>query len=210
MIVKLPFKEHAPNSMGNSREVALKRLYGIERRLNRDPHLKIQYSEFMNEYLALGHMKLIDEQSDHCSESFYLPHHCVFKAIQGSSKIRVVFDASAKSSTGVSLNEALMVGPTVQQDLFSILLRFRTFRFVLTADIIKMYRQVMVHPSQTRYQRILWRNDSSSNVQAYELVTVTYGTSSASYLATRCLKWLAERYANELPSGSVCVGRVLR
>jgi len=84
-------------------------------------------------------MKAITEKSDGDSDSFYLPHHCIFKSTQ-SNKIRVVFDASAKNSTGVSLNDTLMVGPTIQQDLFSILLRFCTFQFVFSADIVKMYR----------------------------------------------------------------------
>ncbi|XP_036142109.1 uncharacterized protein LOC118645343 [Monomorium pharaonis] len=206
-VVKLPCKEPGFDKLGESRDVALKRLYSLERRFRRDPELKIQYSQFLNEYLALGHMMQIDEQSDDNSKSFYLPHHCVFKPTLGSNKIRVVFDASSKSSTGTSLNEVLMVGPTVQQDLLSILLRFRIFRYVLAADIIKMYRQIKVHPSQTRYQRILWRDDPNSDVKVYELVTVTYGTSSASYLDTRCLKWLAERYSSKYPSGSTSVGR---
>ncbi|XP_039310735.1 uncharacterized protein LOC120358921 [Solenopsis invicta] len=203
-IVKLPFKERAFDRLGDSRDIALKRFRNLEKRFLRDPKLKSQYSQFINEYLALGHMKLIDEQCYDGAESFYLPHHCVFKHTAGSSKIRVVFDASSKGSTGVSLNDTLMVGPTVQQDLFSILLRFR---FVLAADIIKMYRQIMVHSSQTRYQRILWRDNPTSEIKTYELITVTYGTSSASYLATRCLKWLAEHYANDFPIGSMCVGR---
>ncbi|KYM98837.1 hypothetical protein ALC62_10437, partial [Cyphomyrmex costatus] len=125
---------------------------------------------------------------------------CVFKSSRGNDKIRVVFDASAKSSTGTSLYDMLMVGPTVQQ-------RFRMFRFVLTADIVKMYRQVLVHPSQTRYQRILWRDNLTSDIKTYELVTLTYGTSSAPYLATGCFKWLADLHANKFPSGSACVGR---
>ena len=45
-----------------------------------------------------------------------------------------------------------------------------------------------MHPSQTRLQRILWRNDLSANIDTYELTTVTYGTASASFLVTRCLK----------------------
>ncbi|XP_011699835.1 PREDICTED: uncharacterized protein LOC105457083 [Wasmannia auropunctata] len=197
-VVKLPFKRNELINLGDSKDIATRRFYNLERRFNRDLTLKSQYSQFINEYSALGHMKLIEEQHND-SESFYLPHHCVFKSASGSSKIRVVFDASSKSSSGISLNDALMVGPTVQQDLFSILLRFRTFRFVLAADIIKMYRQIQIHPSQTRYQRILWRDDPTSDIRTYELTTVTYGTSSASYLATRCLKWLAEQHVNEFP-----------
>lgn len=118
------------------------------------------------------------------------------------SKIRVVFDASCKTTTGISLNDALMVGPVVQQDLISILIRFRFFSYVFSADIIKMYRQVMVDPSQTHLQRILWRNDPADKVDVYELLTITYGTSSASYLATRCLNYHADQYASEYPVGA--------
>lgn len=79
------------------------------------------------------------------------------------------------------------------------------FLYALTADIIKMYRQILVHPSQTRYQRILWRNTIS--FETYELTTVTYGTLPASYLATRCLKHLAESLKEKYPVGSIRVER---
>jgi len=139
--------------------------------------------------------------------SFYLPHHCVFKASGQPSKIRVVFDASCKSSTGISLNDVLTVGPVVQQDLMSILLRFRTHRYAVAADIVKMYRQILIDPSQTRLQRILWRDNPGTDIKTYELTTVTYGTSSASYLATRCLKYLAEQHVSTFPIGAKCVER---
>lgn len=63
------------------------------------------------------------------------------------------------------------------------------------ADIIKMYRQILVDLHQTKFQRILWRTDTDSNVNTYELNTITYGTAPVSYLATRCLKRLVEIYA---------------
>jgi len=70
-----------------------------------------------------------------------------------------------------------------------------------------MYRQILVHPSQTRLQRILWRNDISANIDTYELTTVTYGTAFASFLATRCLKHLAEQHAHQFTHCSTCVLR---
>ncbi|XP_018392649.1 PREDICTED: uncharacterized protein LOC108771785 [Cyphomyrmex costatus] len=205
-VVKLSFKGPMPPKFVGDRDIALKQLRGIEKRFNRDPQLKERYSQFIDEYSALGHMKKINEGGGEVSESFHLPHHCITKA-PASGKFRVVFDASAKDATGVSLNDVLMVGPTVQQDLFTILVRFRTFRFALSADIVKMYRQVLVHPSQTNYQRILWRNQSTSDIIVYELLTLTYGTSPASFLATRCLKWLSEHCAVNWPRGATCVGR---
>ena len=54
-------------------------------------------------------------------------HHCVLKENKSTTKLRVVFDASSKTNTGVSLNECLLFGPKVQEDLFDILLRFRFF-----------------------------------------------------------------------------------
>jgi len=92
------------------------------------------------------------------NKTYYLPRHAVYKKTSTTTKLRVVFDGSCKTSTGISLNDTLMVGPTIQENLFSILTRFRTFKYALTADINKMYRQVLVNPNQTSRQRILWRN----------------------------------------------------
>ncbi|XP_011859054.1 PREDICTED: uncharacterized protein LOC105556570 [Vollenhovia emeryi] len=205
-VVKLPVKEQTIAKLGESEGTARKRLQSLEKRFKREPSLKPRYEKFIDEYAALGHMKLVSPQPDERG-SVYLPHHCVFKTTSTSSKLRVVFDASCKTTTGVSLNDALMVGPVVQQDLMSILMRFRTFRYVFSADIIKMYRQIWVDPSQTSLQRILWRGDTNSDIKTYELLTVTYGTASASYLATRCLKHLAEQHEAEYSLGSKIVKR---
>ncbi|XP_039303433.1 uncharacterized protein LOC120357334 [Solenopsis invicta] len=206
-IVKLPVKEHLISKLGDSQAAALKRLFSLERRFRRDPQLKLQYSQFIDEYLSLGHMRLINALPEERSVNFYLPHHCVYKVTDQSSKLRVVFDASCKTISGISLNDALMVGPVIQQELASILTRLRIFQYVISADIIKMYRQILVDPSQTSLQRILWRSDPNSDVQTYELSTLTYGTSSTSFLATRCLKNLAEQHASIYPIGSTCVQR---
>jgi hypothetical protein len=103
-----------------------------------------------------------------------------------------VFDASAKTTSGLSLNNTLLVGLTVQQDLFAIVLRFRLHNIVFTADIQKMYRQVLVHPEDRKYQKILWRDRPEDTIRIYELNTVTYGMAPASYLATRTLLQLCE------------------
>jgi hypothetical protein len=84
-----------------------------------------------------------------------------------------------------------MVGPPLQNDLFNILLRFRQHQFVIKADIEKMYRQVLIEDNQKQYQKIFWRSDVSQPVKVYKLNTVTYGTSSAPFLAIRFLNQVA-------------------
>lgn len=62
-----------------------------------------------------------------------------------------------------------MTGPTIQQDLFNILMRFRQYVYALAADISEMYRQVRVQLEQCKLQRILWRFKPEDNIQTYEL-----------------------------------------
>ncbi|XP_065089796.1 uncharacterized protein LOC135710986 [Ochlerotatus camptorhynchus] len=168
--------------------MALNRFNLLERRLERNPQLKEEYHKFMAEYLSLGHMRRVQDSSKNQSKGYYLP---VVKEASTTTKVRVVFDSSAKTSTGFSLNEALLVGPVVQDDLLSIIFRFRTFLVALVSDIAKMYRQVLLHPDDTLFQRILWRFSQSDPIEIFELMKVTYGLSPSSFLATRTLQQLA-------------------
>ncbi|XP_062713379.1 uncharacterized protein LOC134290294 [Aedes albopictus] len=187
-VVTLPKKEHVINQLRDSRTTALKRLHGMERRFATNDQLKALYVDFVQEYLSMNHMREVDGGEDKLA--YYLPHHAVLKPESTTTKLRVVFDGSCRSSSGISLNDGLMVGPVVQDDLFSIILRFRSWEFVLVADIAKMYRMVKVAEDDQPLQRILWRDSPDQPVRTYELTTVTYGTASAPYLATKCLQRL--------------------
>jgi hypothetical protein len=90
-----------------------------------------------------------------------------------------------------SVNDTPLVGPTIQQELYSIALRIRTYQITFTADITKMYRQVRIHQDDRKLQRILWRRSVEEPLRTYELSAVAYGTASAPYLTTR-LHHLAE------------------
>ena len=146
-VVRLP--RHLQNlQLGNSYTMAQYRFQQLERKLARNLELRREYTRFMDEYLSLGHIELVPGEDDSSYGSTsdklicFLQHRAVFKESSTTTKTRVVFEASAKSTTGISLNDMLMVGPTIQQDLISIILRFRMHRYAMTADISKMYRQI--------------------------------------------------------------------
>lgn len=199
-VVQLPFREDV-KTLKDNRDLALRRFLMLEKRLLRDPSLKEQYAKFIQEYEELGHCREIDETEDRPSQGrFYLPHHAVLRPSSSTTKLRVVFDASARPyATGKSLNDVLQVGGTLQSDLFSILLRFRKHAVAFTADITKMYRQVLVDPQHTSYQRIFWRNEPNQPLRVLELQTVTYGTAATPFLATRCLNQLCDDEGNRFP-----------
>jgi hypothetical protein len=153
-IVQLPFRR-PPQDLGLSRQKAVSRLLQVERRLAKLPDRREQYIQFMEEYEALNHMQPIPADEVQSNSVFYLPHHFVLKEESSTTKFRVVFDGSCESSNGLSLNKALMVGPTIQDDLFSLLLRFRCHVVGLKADISKMFRQFRVCERDVDYQRIV-------------------------------------------------------
>lgn len=197
--VKLPFKE-STECLGDTYKLAKRRFINLEKRFKRDPNLKIEYTDFIHEYLELGHLSKSNHNfypNSSPSPYYYLCHHAVIKQESESTKLRVVFDGSAPSTSGYSLNSILMVGPHIQDSIFSILIRARQYKYILTGDIEKMYRQVLVHNADRDLQLIVWREDESKPIQTFSLHTVTYGTASASYLSTRCLWELGQEHTDE-------------
>lgn len=199
--VALPFRDPDPK-IGNSYNSAYKRLRSLERRLSKDPQLRIHYSNFLQDYLDSGHMSLIKDKNSVFDDSYFIPHHCIQKLDSSTTPLRVVFDASASASDGESLNDKLMIGPKLQQDIFSLLLRFRLHSIVFTADIKQMYRQIMIKDEHQSFQQILWRFNQSDPVEIYQLKTVTYGVNCAPFLAIRTLLKLAEDEKERYPLAS--------
>ncbi|XP_058449333.1 uncharacterized protein LOC131429292 [Malaya genurostris] len=200
-IVRLPRRSNFDHMLGDSKTTALRRFHYLERRLSQDPNLKIQYHSFLSEYWSLGHMRMVPSTEPEPSLVHYLPHHAVLKESSSTTKVRVVFDGSAKTSTGYSLNDALQIGPIVQDELLTLVLRFRKYPIALVADIEKMYRQVLLNPNDALLQRIFWRFNSNDPISTFELQTVTYGLSPSSFLATRSLQQLAIDEGNLYPLG---------
>lgn len=198
-IVRLPLKHNVIQQLGDNRRTAIRRLRMLEGRLGRNPQLAQLYTAFIDEYLALGHMKQVFDYQSPPSPCYHMPHHAVIREDSTTTKLRVVFDASCKTADGPSLNDALLVGPTVQQDIRSIIMRSRIRRVMIIADAKQMYRQILVDERDTPLQRIVWRNAPEQPLITYELQTVTYGTASAPFLATRVLVQLANDEQQQFP-----------
>ncbi|XP_055584930.1 uncharacterized protein LOC129737791 [Uranotaenia lowii] len=200
--VRLPTKRDILDKLTDNRRTALRRFHMLESKLNRNQNLKQQYDSFMDEYESLGHMQKVLDPDQPPTPCYHLPHHAVVREESTTTKVRVVFDASCKTPNGPSLNSALMIGPIVQEDLRSIIMRSRLRPVMVIADIKQMYRQILVHEDDTPLQRIVWRASPDAPMWTYELKTVTYGTASAPYLATRVLQQLADDECDQFPEAA--------
>ncbi|KMQ86385.1 gag-pol polyprotein precursor [Lasius niger] len=198
-IVRLPFKRGPPIDIGKSRIRAERMLQSLTRRFKERPEHETEYSEFLSEYEKLGHMRKVSTCPLVPDQCVYIPHHPVIRETSVTTRLRVVFNASCVTSNGSSLNDHLLIGPKLQTELPTVILQWRQHKYVYTADIAKMYRQILVDPRDVDYQRILWRSNTADSPAEYQLLTVTYGTASAPFQALRVLKQLTLDEGHKFP-----------
>lgn len=180
--VHIPFRpDHLP--LGESKQMALRRYLQFEARCKKNPDLDKQCREFMLDYIKSGHMKEAPPAPDDVALSYYIPYHAIF-----NKKFRIVFDASAVTSTGISLNQIQLSGEKLQENLDCIILRFRLHEFAVSADIVKMFRQINVAEEFWNYQRILWRPAPESPIREYYILVVVWGMTSATFNSVRALR----------------------
>lgn len=198
-IARMPLVPDPPK-VTDTRHLALARLYQMEKRFARDPVLKENYQKFMNEYESLDHMVPLPPEKWCDNNAIYIPHHAA-----GVHKFRVVFDGSCKNKDGISVNDIQLNGGKLQPELTSTIMRFRTHKIALCADIAKMYRQVRMAEDQRDHQRILWRAETTEPIQEYQLATQTYGMKSAGAVCIRTLIQCAKDYESEHPKAAKAV-----
>ena len=204
-IVPLPRKPNA-KLIGESRTQAVRRFISFERSL----HAKDQFSDVnavVEEYFEAGHAEEVPESDLHklVNEVFYLPVHCVRKESSTTTKIRAVFDASAKSTSGVSVNDILLVGPTVHSSLVDVLLRFRLHRVALTADVSRMYRAIALTEKDKDLHRFVWRQSPRDPLKDYRMKRITFGVSASAFIANMCVKHNALTHAMHYPLAAKAV-----
>ncbi|GFY09339.1 integrase catalytic domain-containing protein [Trichonephila clavipes] len=179
-----------PSCLRNSIDIAIRQLNSLWKRLSRDSGYLSLYAEFLKEYEELGHLERVVESSEPPTH-YYIPHHGVLRPEKLTTKLRIVFNGSSPTTTGISLNDILLKGE-VKEDVFETISRFRRHKFAFTTDIQKMYRQILINPDQQDLQRIIWKHGLDAEILTYQLKTVTYGLSNAPFLAIRTLQQLAK------------------
>ncbi|BET00044.1 Pao retrotransposon peptidase [Nesidiocoris tenuis] len=208
-VVALPFRK-SPPLLGDSLGQATRRFLQLERRLSRSPELFNQYKKVMQGYLDEGYLSVVPAvELTQNREAYYIPHHGVMKSESSSTPLRIVMDASCRTTTGVSLNDVLYVGPKLQNDLFVILLNFRLFRVAITSDIRQMYLRILVRPEDRRFQRILFRFSSDEPICTYQMNTVVFGIAPSPYLALRTVRHLIDLEGSRFPRAAAAATRDL-
>ena len=161
--VGLPWKSFqwgVPNHLGLCENC----LQSLLRRLRSKPQMLSEYN-IIQEQLKHGIVEYVDESEKPKSfkgEYHYLPHHGVFRQDSETTKLRIVYDGSAKVvGDKFSLNDCLLTGPNSIPKLFNNLIQFRWNPVGITADIEKAFLMISIKPSECKFLHFLWIKDPS-------------------------------------------------
>ncbi|GFY36226.1 uncharacterized protein TNCV_4845981 [Trichonephila clavipes] len=164
-VVSIPLKKE-PSCLGNSKDIALKRLGSLWNRLARDENYLNLYREFLRDYERLGHMKEVTNETEP-KIAYYATHHGIYRPEKSTTKLRVVFNCSSLTDNGISLNDIQYNGGVIQEDLYAQMLRFRTYTYAFTADIKMMYRTILINLKERNLQRIVWCESEHESPKIY-------------------------------------------
>ena len=169
----LPWKgDHPP--LPSNKSGSLKRLGSLVRRLEKTGKLDA-YDAIIQEQLQEG---VIEEAEMAASErEFYIPHKAVVRGSAESTKMRIVYDASARAyDSAPSLNDCLEVGPPLQNQLWEVLLRGRFHAVALAGDIRKAFLQVRIREQDRDALRFHWLDDKNPlRVHTYRFTRALFG-----------------------------------
>ena len=181
---KLPWKAtHLP--LPTNHEICKKRAHSLINRLSLTPQLLQTYNDIIHEQVTRGFIEKVQNTLDIPGKTHYIPHHCVKKKF-ATTLIWIVYDCSCRQSANhPSLNDCLLTGPHFLNDLCSILLRFFTHKYAISADIEKAFLQITLHEDDRNFTRFYWLNDPSdpmSKLDVYRFKTVLFGAVSSPFI----------------------------
>ena len=189
--VKLPWKE-GHNSLPSNYELSLSRMKGQIRKLRKEPEVLEEYNEVIKEQFTSGVIESVTEL-ERADKVHYIPHLAVVRKEASTTKVRVVYDASAKlGKGGTSLNDCLHVGPSLNPLLFDILVRFREKRVALVGDIEKAFLNIEVAERDRDCLRFLWCEDvhkPDSKIVVDRFCRVVFGLNASPFLLNATLRY---------------------
>ena len=202
--VRLPFRKHH-DTLPDNFHLSVTRLNSLVRRLKKSPELATEYSKVIEDQKKQGIIEEFDPflEKAEVGKTHYLSHHAVIHQDALATKVCVVFDGSAQCDPGLPSLNILETGPSTVPAIFDILLRFRSYKIPLVADIAQGFHQICVSSDDINCLRFLWVNDLNAvepEIVFMRLLCVVFGLRSSPFLLGGTLQHHIKRYQPDDPA----------
>ena len=200
--VSLPWRESVL-TIPDNHHLSLRRLRSLLRRLQDKPSILREYNSIIRKQLEKGIVEIVEDPAHvDGGRLHYLPHHAVVRYDKQTTKLRIVFDASARGE-GPSLNDCLHIGPKFHQKIIEILIRFRSYRYAFISDIEKAFLMIAIAKTDRDVLRFLWVRDieeQSPNIIVLRYTRVIFGVACSPFLLNATVRLHVEKYQDTNPS----------
>ena len=180
-----------------------RRLFQLHSRLKKDEPLLREYDQTIRQQIESKIVEECEESQDPEDCSHFLPHHGVIKQDRQTTKLRVVFDGSAKSSNDdLSLNDCLQKGPNLVPHLFDTVIKFRGYPIGIIADIEKAFHQIQIAPDDRRMLKFLWLDDiekGTPEVKQYQFRRLPFGLTPSPAILASTIRYHLSKYEESEP-----------
>lgn len=211
--VSLPRTDHTPTT--DNRINAKKRFESLARRLQNNDNYRKLYNDKMLEYICQQQVEEVAPESQ-AECIYYLPHHAVRKEKQGSTKWRIVFDASSHENGSPSLNDSLESGPNLLPEVLTVLLQFRFYQYALLGDVSQAFLQLSLDSADRDLTRFFWYRviadvnglyHTTDEVTTYRFTRLPFGLTCSPFLLSATLRELATMYNKDFPTATTLINR---
>ncbi|XP_064475680.1 uncharacterized protein LOC135389574 [Ornithodoros turicata] len=205
-VVSLPWKDEV--SMEDNKGIALRRLSQVTRRLMKSSESMTNYDTVIREYIESGVAERVIESTGTANKTghtYYMPHHAVVKEDRITTKIRIVFDASAHEAFTKSLNGNLHAGPNLNPDIMTAILNFRLYPVALISDVQKAFLQILIREEDRDALGLLWyettprQGEPMPRTETWRMNRVTFGTAPSTFLLAATLQHHLRRNERDYP-----------
>ncbi|VDH97941.1 Hypothetical predicted protein [Mytilus galloprovincialis] len=188
-VTKLPWRENAPELPTNE-DIAKRRTESVIRRLKKDPEMFRKYGEIITDQEQRGFIEKVYDESTCTNKVHYIPHHPV-KKDSVTTPIRIVYNCSCRANdSSPCLNDCLATYPPIMTDLTEILVRFRMYKYAVTADIEKAFLHIELDVDDRDVTRFYWLEnpmDTESRLITYRFKVVLFGATCSPFMLSATL-----------------------
>ena len=198
-VAPLPWKTDVLK-LPENKQIALKRLGKNTDRLEKFGKLK-DYDDIIKGQIEAGILERVPANITSSNGIHYIPHQAVIKESSETTKLRVVFDCSAKANLEQpSLNDCLETGPALQPHLFDILMRIRSYKYLILGDIEKAFHMIAIREKDIDAQRLFWyKNIEKREIEELRFTRVIFGSTASPYILGATLQKHCLKYVDKYP-----------